>query len=200
MNESASPSEGIALFFSYALWAIRASPEAARGVAAGRIVTPSRSRPRVADGAGDQVRHQRDLELVEVQGRGAARRRLPGELGDVRIERLAFDDALDGDEPPRHRAPPAAGDAAVLDHPVVHRHRRGDVDQREVPGVPVGDLLEVEVGAGPGLGNADRSENLLRRKRGHPGDVGLRPDEEVLDADNALALAALEEKLRIERK
>src|ERR1700760_1969768 len=64
------------------------------------IVTQSCSSPGVANGTGDEVRHQRDLELVEVQGRGAARRRLPGELGDVRIERLALDDPLDGDEPP----------------------------------------------------------------------------------------------------
>src|SRR5258707_906892 len=39
------------------------------------------SRPGVAHGARDQISHQRDLELVVVQGRGAAGRRLTGELG-----------------------------------------------------------------------------------------------------------------------
>src|SRR5262252_2160428 len=110
---------------------------------------PDLLRPCVAYRAGHQVGHQRNLELVVVQGRGAAGRRLSGELRDVFAWRLTLDDTLDRREPPRHSADPAAGDAAVLDHAVLDRHRRCHVDQREVPCVAVGDLLEVEVGAGP---------------------------------------------------
>src|ERR1700730_17418234 len=86
----------------------------AEAVSPENFVTPQNaarsggSRPRVAHRARHQVGHQRDLELVEVQGRGAARRRLPGELGDILARGLALDDPLDGGEAPRHRADAAA--------------------------------------------------------------------------------------------
>src|SRR5262245_29290222 len=65
----------------------------------------------VADRAAHQVLHQRDLEVVEVERRGALHCGLPGQCCDVRVASGARDGFLDCLEAAGHALDAAAGQA-----------------------------------------------------------------------------------------
>src|SRR5690606_6837525 len=112
--------------------------------------------------------------------------------------RLARDDLFHDREAPRHALHGAGREAAALDAVAVHDHRRRYADEREVPGVAVGYLLEIEARAGPIGRQANRREHLAGLEHGHALDVDVRPDEEILRRDLALAARADDAHARVE--
>src|SRR5689334_519458 len=136
--------------------------------------------------------------MIEVERRGPAHRALARERRGVGILRLARNHGLAGREPPRHALHGTGRDSDLVDLVARHGHRGSDVYEREVPGVPVGDLLEVEARAGPIHRQTNRSEHLTVLEHGHAGDVDVRADEEFLGLDLALALRPHDYHLGIE--
>ena len=90
--------------------------------------------------------HQRDLVLVEREWLRAAYRRRAGRLGYLVAARLPPHDPLGFGDPPRRALNRTADDARLGDRGAAHAKRSRDVHQREVPHIPVGNLLEVEFG------------------------------------------------------
>src|SRR5690606_31304701 len=78
---------------------------------------------RVADGPAHQVLHQRDLEVIEIERRGALHGRLAGEHGDLLVAWTARHGLLGGLQSPRHAFDRTADQADVADHPILETHR-----------------------------------------------------------------------------
>src|SRR5690606_14180629 len=112
--------------------------------------------------------------------------------------RLAANDLLDDREPARRALHGTRGEASVLDHVAVHTHRRGDIHEREIPNVAVGDFLEIEPRSGPARRNADRRQQLAGLEYRHPRDVDARADEELLGGHLALSVRARDDHPRVE--
>ena len=84
--------------------------------------------------------------------RGLVRRRL--------VARLALDERFDGVQAIRRRRHTVDHHACLVDRRARNVHRRGNVDEGEVPHLAIADLLEVVALARPGRRDANRGQQI----------------------------------------
>ena len=142
---------------------------------------------------------QRHFVAVVPQGLRALYRQLAGHFGGGLIARLAPDRVFHLFQAQRMRGHAIHRDPDALDLAAGEHGRRGDVDQREIPHLPVADLLEIELRARPGGRDADGRQQVAGLQHRHARDVGGGADEIILGVHHPLALRVANDHLRVER-